>query len=103
MVKRIRLPAVFFGCFVWFAFGAALANPQNANKGPAPQPADQPLTQLEVRRIHGVPSKISRQVVYRRCLEQWTYDPPVGLCFTWSIAHGETARLDHVLPLPQEK
>jgi hypothetical protein len=56
-----------------------------------------------VRDILGAPQKISRQVIYRRCLEQWIYHHPVPLCVAWSIAHGMRPSVYSVLPIRIEK
>jgi hypothetical protein len=36
------------------------------------------MTQAEVREILGPPRRISRQILFRRHLEQWHFDDPSG-------------------------
>ena len=56
-----------------------------------------------VRDILGAPQKVSRQVIYRRCLEQWIYHHPLPLCVTWSIPHNARPTVYSVRPLSIEK
>jgi hypothetical protein len=56
-----------------------------------------------VRDILGAPQRVSRQVIYRRCLEQWIYHHPLPLCVTWSIPHGARPTVYSVRPLSIEK
>jgi hypothetical protein len=57
----------------------------------------------QVRQVLGPPQKVSRQIVYRRCMEQWTYVDVLPLYVTWTILHGENAHLEGVRPTSQEK
>jgi hypothetical protein len=49
-----------------------------------------------VQQLLGPPQQTCRQVVYRRYLEQWTYDLPVPLCVTWQASPGNEMRLEAV-------
>jgi hypothetical protein len=53
--------------------------------------ADSARTPDEVQQILGPPQKVSRQIVYRRCLEQWTYDHTLALSLVWSMTHGRVS------------
>jgi hypothetical protein len=57
----------------------------------------------EMLQILGEPHQVSRQVVYRRCLEQWHYEQPVPLCVVWSIPRGENSHLHSVHSISEEK
>jgi hypothetical protein len=50
----------------------------------------------ECRQLLGPPQRISRQMVYRRCIEQWTYDLPVPLCINWQAAAGQEMQIQAV-------
>ena len=46
----------------------------------------------EVKRALGEPARVSRQVLYRRYLEQWGYDAPLPVRVEWEFAHGQEPR-----------
>jgi hypothetical protein len=50
--------------------------------------AEAARTPDEVHQILGLPQKVSRQIVYSRFLEQWTYDHTLALSLVWSMTHG---------------
>jgi hypothetical protein len=64
---------------------------------------DAARTPEQVRQILGPPQMVSRQIVYKRYLEQWTYDHPLQLCLIWSVPHGEGWQLQSVRPIRKEK
>jgi hypothetical protein len=51
------------------------------------------MTQDEVRRIVGQPSRISWQVLYRHQIEQWVYEDPISLRIDFDCVKGLDARL----------
>jgi hypothetical protein len=57
----------------------------------------------ETLQILGAPHQVSRQVVYRRCVEQWHYEQPLPLCLVWSIPRGENPHLHNVRSISEEK
>jgi hypothetical protein len=57
-------------------------------------------TPEELKQLLGTPERISRHVVYRRCIEQWTYDVPLPLCVNWQAAAGQEMQIHAVHPLP---
>jgi hypothetical protein len=50
----------------------------------------------EAREILGPPHQVSRQVLYRRYLEEWTYERPLPLSLVFSRRTGELPRLQAV-------
>jgi hypothetical protein len=82
---------------------AAAADCLDLARKAAPYVAAAARTPQEVRQLLGDPEKLSRQVVYRRYLEQWSYQQPLPLCLLWSVARGENARLVEVHPIAEEK
>lgn len=60
-------------------------------------------TPEDMRQLLGAPQTVSRQIVYRRCLEQWTYSYPLPLCLVWITPHGEETRLQSVHVANSEK
>ncbi len=57
----------------------------------------------EVRCLLGSPLKISFQIVYRRQLEQWTYEQPAPAWLTFSCTKGQVPRLQTVQSAFREK
>jgi hypothetical protein len=53
----------------------------------------------DVHLLLGPPPRISRQMVYRRALEQWTYEMPLPLCINWQAAAGQEMQMQTVQPL----
>jgi len=51
------------------------------------------MTPDEVRPLVGMPQQISRQILFRRHLEQWHFEEPAGL-IEWNCQRGE---IPHVL------
>ncbi|HZT81626.1 MAG TPA: hypothetical protein VFA26_15475 [Gemmataceae bacterium] len=77
---------------------------------PADDPAADPargvrpgMSPAEVERRLGRPSRIARQVLYRRCLEQWLYDGPPPLRVEFSRVRGEPAQVQSVHPHSKKK
>lgn len=54
------------------------------------------LSPDEVRRLLGPPLKISFQFVYRRQLEQWTYEQPAPAWLSFTCTKGQVPRLQTV-------
>jgi hypothetical protein len=53
----------------------------------------------DLRLLLGPPPRISRQMVYRRAIEQWTYETPLSLCINWQAAAGQEMQMQAVQPL----
>ena len=60
-------------------------------------PAVAARTQAEVTEVLGERKRISRQVLYRRSIEQWHYDTPLSLCVVLEAAKGQIPRVQNVL------
>lgn len=60
------------------------------------------LTQAEVLEVLGekTPRSLSRQVLFRRYREQWTYERPLRLIVIWDVRRGQEPILKAVLPGP---
>jgi hypothetical protein len=50
----------------------------------------------EARELLGPPRQVSRQILYRRYLEQWEYDRPIPLYLRFGCRTGETSHLQSV-------
>jgi hypothetical protein len=61
-----------------------------------PRAADTPFA---VKELLGDPGQVARQVLYRRYLEQWSYDSPVRLCVVFDCRKGLDPSLRAVYPL----
>jgi hypothetical protein len=46
-------------------------------------------TQPEIANLLGPPKRKTRQILYRRYLEQWIYDSPVPWCVTFNCPRGQ--------------
>jgi hypothetical protein len=55
-------------------------------------------TPAEVSEVLGPPKRIARQILYRRYLEQWTYDAPLPLCVVFDCPKGHDPRVLSVHP-----
>ena len=85
----------FLGLFMSFA-GAAC---EEAPLRMSPQEIRERLNRLkkempadEVRRLLGKPQRVSRQIVFRRTVEQWVYDAPISTRVEFSQLPGQEAR-----------
>jgi hypothetical protein len=54
------------------------------------------LPPARVRDLLGHPKSIARQILYRRYLEQWTYDRPVTVVLVFHCPRGQEPRLRDV-------
>ena len=68
----------------------------------APLLASAALGPGEVRQLLGTPTRIARQMVYRRHVEQWVYDDPLPLCVVWQASRGHDVRILTVHPLTRK-
>src|SRR5262249_47747457 len=57
----------------------------------------------EVRDRIGSPKKVARQILFRRHLEQWTYDTPIPVRLELDGVRGQEPRVVSVHPLRSEK
>jgi hypothetical protein len=53
-------------------------------------------TPAEVRELLGPPRQVLRQVLYRRCVEQWHYDTPLTLCVVLVGVKGQIPRVQNI-------
>jgi len=53
----------------------------------------------DLRLLLGSPAGISRQMLYRRAIEQWIYETPLPLCINWHAAAGREMQMQAVQPL----
>ena len=76
---------------------------------PTREPASGPvqvrigMTEDEVRRLLGPPRRFGRQILFRRYLEQWTYDRPVPLWIEFNAIQGQELQVQTVHELPLSK
>lgn len=61
------------------------------------------MTAEEVRKALGAPRRISRQILYRRYLEQWTYDNPTSLWVEFVCPKGQEPYVLTVHPADSKK
>jgi hypothetical protein len=61
------------------------------------------MTADEVRALLGQPSRLARQVLYRRYLEQWQYDELGGLWVEFDCLKGQEPRVRTVHEAPAAK
>ena len=54
------------------------------------------LNTQEVRQLLGPPSHVSSQILYRRQIEQWSYDLPASLSLTFLCTKGQIPHLQTV-------
>jgi hypothetical protein len=51
------------------------------------------MTQAEVKKLHGEPSRVARQILFRRHLEQWVYDGAQPLRIEFNCLRGQEPRV----------
>src|SRR5438552_14231884 len=51
------------------------------------------MTAEQARKLLGAPDHTSRQILYRRYAEQWTYDNPAGLWIELDCVKGQDPRV----------
>jgi hypothetical protein len=61
------------------------------------------MTADEVRVRLGPPTKVARQILFRRHLEQWTYDAPIGLRIELDCVRGQNAQVASVHSLRSKR
>jgi hypothetical protein len=54
---------------------------------------DENFTAAELRQLLGPPQRIARQILYRRYLEQWSYDDPLLLHIEWDCHKGQEPQI----------
>jgi hypothetical protein len=59
----------------------------------------QGLPAAEVRRLLGPPKHVSRQILYGRYLEQWTYDSPNSVRVEFDWLKGQEKQVQSVQPI----
>lgn len=89
-------------------FGSSLLLSLCLSAPPPGEPADETrlrpgLTAAEVLQRHGEPARIARQVIYRRCLEQWIYDAPLSVRIEFDSPLGQPSQILTVQPLGPRK
>lgn len=62
------------------------------------------MTMAEVKRVLGAPqpSNVSRQVLFRRHIEQWRYEKP-SICVEFNCVRGEEPFVMHVYRLDKRR
>jgi hypothetical protein len=77
------------------------AQPQDRHPGPGGIQIG--MTAGEVRPLLGPPKRVARQVLFRRYIEQWTYDRPLALCINFNCIKGQEPHVlsVHELGLPR--
>jgi hypothetical protein len=53
----------------------------------------------EAVQLLGKPQRVARQVLYRRCVEQWIYETPVALRIEVDCVHGRPSQILTVHPI----
>jgi hypothetical protein len=51
------------------------------------------MTQAEVKKLYGEPSRVARQILFRRHLEQWVYDGAQPLRIEFNCLRGQEPRV----------
>jgi len=98
---------------LWIAWLASLALVPSADPEPAPLPSH-PLTRDECQLLErlsldqlrdrlGRPPHVSRQILYHRYLEQWTYEEPWRIRVEIDYPRGRQPQLLSVQPLGPPK
>jgi hypothetical protein len=57
------------------------------------------LTAAEVVQVLGPPKRVARQVLYKRCVEQWYYDAPFPLRVELDWVQGRESQFQAVHPI----
>ena len=88
-----------------FAAHVAVGRAEEKSSPPGPESAHiRPgLTGDEVRKLLGPPKRISRQILYRRYLEQWLYDVPSQLWIEFNCLKGQEPYVLTVHPAGAKK
>jgi len=98
VVARRRINVVRRIAYV--ALGLTLALAVTDTSAQAPDPTGRGLrrgmTPAEVRQLLGTPTSISRQILFRRHLEQWLYDDP-AVRVEFNCVRGEEAVVRAIL------
>jgi hypothetical protein len=102
-----RVPACCFlaGCLAFPAALAAEPVEHEPRKAEVVDPKDKiaqlhpGLTAAQVRDLLGQPKHVSRQILYARYLEQWTYDEPFGVRIEFDWRKGQERQILTVQPL----
>ncbi len=61
------------------------------------------MTSEQVRNRLGAPKHIARQILYHRCLEQWSYEEPLAVRLTFDCPRGQKPQLLYFPEFPLEK
>ena len=102
--------ALFLGICVWIGGGA---DKLRATPGGSEQDDDQAapavggvrigMTTARVVDLRGKPTRVSRQILFRRHVEQWIYAAPAELWIEFQGVRGQEARVVSVHPLRFKK
>jgi hypothetical protein len=110
MVAALFAVCLAVDCLVWQAedlrklvVEAADNNREEFARQAAPLLAAGGKTPNEVKQLLGSPQRVSRQMVYRRLVEQWIYDRPLPLCIVWQSHRGQETQILSVHPLSNAK
>src|SRR5262249_54788421 len=101
---------LFFGICVLIGGGA---NRARATSGDPKQDDDHAasavrgvrirMTATKVVELLGKPTRVSRQILFRRHVEQWIYAAPTSLWIEFQGVRGQDARVESVHPLRWKK
>jgi hypothetical protein len=61
------------------------------------------MTSAEVLERLGPPKKTARQLLYKRCLEQWIYEAPHFLRIEFDCVQGRRAQVLTIQPFPSPR
>jgi hypothetical protein len=57
------------------------------------------LPAVEVVQILGPPKRVARQILYKRCMEQWIYETPYPLRIEFDCVQGRQSQILTVRPI----
>ncbi len=75
------------------ALGDDLNKPQRTPDAPKLRVG---MTQTDVKKLFGEPSRVARQILFRRYLEQWVYDGAHPLRIEFNCLRGQEPRVFNV-------
>ena len=97
-LRELTLSVAAMAMFAVMGLAANTTEFQQLTPDSAKKAKDEPalqrgVTAAEVRRLLGPPARISRQVLYRRSFEQWTYDDPRSMRLELDCVKGQEPRV----------
>jgi hypothetical protein len=98
-----RLPGVKGGLILVVAVGLWVGGALRPQPPEAPAGVRVGMTADQVRQLLGPPRRVARQILYRRYLEQWSYDAPAPRTIIFEYVVGQEPKviaLDSGKPTP---